>query len=175
MVHQVDYEVLKKLGKVEVRKYPEILLATVTGRQDDSSFGILFNYISGANRSQKKISMTAPVVSSEKIAMTAPVISDDRFFTFAMPSDYTIDTLPLPSDERVNIHVQEEKTFGVLRFSGRANPKLVKKKGTELLGILADNGIGTRGEVFLMRYNSPFAPGFMRRNEVGIEILPKTA
>ncbi len=171
MVEQAPYEVLRNIGAVEIRRYPELLLATVTGVQDDSSFGILFNYISGGNTSQGKIAMTAPVVSSQKIKMTAPVVSDDRFFTFVMPSDYSIDTIPNPSDSRISIHVQEVKTFGVLRFSGRTNPKLVKEKGTELIGILADAGITTRGDIFLMRYNSPFAPGFLRRNEVGIEIV----
>ncbi|MDD3622937.1 MAG: heme-binding protein, partial [Methanofollis sp.] len=31
-------------------------------------------------------------------------------------------------------------------------------------------GVETVGEVFLMRYNPPWVPGFLRRNEVGIEI-----
>ncbi len=30
----------------------------------------------------------------------------------------------------------------------------------------------TGGEPFLMRYNPPFTPGFLRRNEIGIEIGP---
>lgn len=171
MVEQAPYEVIKRIGKVEIRQYPELVLATVSGTQDDPSFGILFNYITGANSSQGKISMTAPVVSSEKIKMTAPVVSGDRFFTFVMPSSFTMDTIPKPDDHRIDIHLQPARRFGVLRFSGRTNPKLVKQKGTELIGVLAESGLKTRGDIFLMRYNSPFAPGFMRRNEVGIEIV----
>jgi hypothetical protein len=41
----------------------------------------------------------------------------------------------------------------------------------ELLRVLKENGISTRGSPFLMRYNSPFAPGFLRRNEVGVEVV----
>lgn len=170
MVETVKYEILRKIGEVEIRQYPEILLATVTGIEDDSSFGILFNYISGQNQSRKKLAMTSPVISSEKISMTAPVISNGRFFTFALPGHYTMETVPKPDDRRVNIHIQPARIFAVLRFSGRANPIVVERKSGELLKTLAENEIPTRGDIFLMRYNSPFAPGFMRRNEVGIEV-----
>jgi hypothetical protein len=173
MVEQAKYKVQKKLDDVEFRYYPEMLLATVNGMHDDHSFGILFDYIAGSNRASKKISMTAPVVSSEKIAMTAPVISNDRFFTFVLPSNYTLETVPKPTDERINIHIQPARTFAVLRFSGRTSPTGTAKNGKKLLEILANHKIQTRGDVFLMRYNSPFAPGFMRRNEVGIEVLEK--
>ncbi len=171
MVEQTDYKIINKIEKVEIRQYPDILLATVIGVQDDSSFGILFNYISGYNSSQQKISMTAPVVNSEKIKMTAPVISNDRFFTFVMPDNYSLETIPKPKDGRIKIHIQPARKFAVLKFRGRTNPNLIEQKGTELIGILADNNIRTKNDIFLMRYNSPFAPGFMRRNEVGIEIL----
>nr|QOV09126.1 SOUL heme-binding protein [uncultured Thermoplasmata archaeon] len=171
MVKTVEFEVLRKIGNVEIRQYPEILLATVTGMEDDSSFGILFNYINGHNLSRKKVAMTSPVISSEKIPMTAPVISDSRFFTFVLPDNYTLETVPKPEDPRVNIHVQPARKFAVLRFGGRTNSAAVERESGRLLKCLADNGMPTRGGVFLMRYNSPFAPGFMRRNEVGIEIV----
>ncbi|MDD4307741.1 MAG: heme-binding protein [Thermoplasmata archaeon] len=171
MVETVKFDVLRKIGDVEIRQYPEILLATVTGIEDDSSFGILFNYISGQNRSRKKVPMTSPVISSEKISMTAPVISNGRFFTFVLPDNYTLETVPKPDDSRVTIHLQPARKFAVLRFSGKANAAAVERESGKLLKSLSDNGIPTRGDIFLMRYNSPFAPGFMRRNEVGIEIV----
>jgi len=39
-----------------------------------------------------------------------------------------------------------------------------------LLESLQKAGIATRGKPVLMRYNAPWTPGFLRRNEVGIEI-----
>lgn len=171
MVETVKYEILKKIGSVEIRQYPEILLATVTGMEDDPSFGILFNYISGQNQSRKKLAMTSPVISSEKIPMTAPVISNSRFFTFVLPGHYTMENVPKATEKHVNIHLQPARRFAVLRFSGRTNPVEVEREAGKLLKTLAEKGISTRGDIFLMRYNSPFAPGFMRRNEVGIEII----
>jgi len=38
---------------------------------------------------------------------------------------------------------------------------------------LAENRIETVGEPVLMRYNAPWTPGFMRRNEIAIEINEK--
>jgi len=35
---------------------------------------------------------------------------------------------------------------------------------------LKNEGIDTAGQPFLMRYDSPWKPGFLRRNEVGIEV-----
>ena len=171
MVEIAEYKVARKIGDIEIREYPEMLLATVTGMEDDSSFGLLFNYISGDNKSSKKLPMTAPVVSSEKIAMTAPVVSGGRFFTFVLPSSFTFENVPKPTDERIRIHMQPARIFAVLRFGGRSTEDKFKKQGNILLHVLSKHHIETRGGLFLMRYNSPFAPGFMRRNEVGIEIL----
>ena len=185
MTQEVAYDVLRTVDGIELRRYPELLLATVSGMEDDSSFGILFDYITGNNVKKSKLGMTAPVVSSEKlamtvpvvsserIAMTAPVVSGERFFTFVMPKGYTIETLPVPSDKRVHIHVQPARAFAVLEFSGRTRTDKVGERIRELLDILARKKIATRGEPFLMRYNSPFTPGFLRRNVIGIEILLK--
>jgi hypothetical protein len=170
MVETAKYRVARKIGDIEIREYPKMLLATVSGMEDDSSFGLLFNYISGANRSRKKLAMTAPVVSSEKIAMTAPVVSGERFFTFVLPSDFTPESVPQPTDARIRIHVQPARIFAVLRFGGRSSEDKFKAHGKILLDVLSKHHIEIRGGLFLMRYNSPFAPGFMRRNEVGIEI-----
>jgi hypothetical protein len=191
MVEQAPYKVVRMLEKVEIREYPETLLATVSGRDDGAAFSLLFNYIAGNNSSRAKLPMTAPVVSSErrpekipmtapvvssiqppaeKIPMTAPVVSGDGFFTFVMPSSYTAETIPAPLDSRVRIHVQAPKTFAVLKFSGRANRTMVERRTAELMSTLSKNGIITRNYAFLMRYNSPFTPGFMRRNEIGVEL-----
>jgi len=184
MTAQAPYDVTRTIDGVELRRYPELLLATVSGMKDNSSFGILFEYITGNNVKRSRLDMTAPVVSSEKIAMTAPVVSSEsipmtapvvsgeRFFTFVMPRGYTMETLPVPSDKRVRIHIQPPRDFAVLEFSGRTKIEKVEERIGVLLDILAKYKIKTRGGPFLMRYNSPFTPGFLRRNEVGIEILP---
>jgi hypothetical protein len=49
---------------------------------------------------------------------------------------------------------------------------MFKRKSEELLKELTEAGIKTVGQVFSMRYNAPFTPWFMRRNEVAITVEP---
>jgi hypothetical protein len=170
MVEIARYEVAGRIGEVELREYPELMLATVTGQQDDSAFRLLFSYISGGNRSRKKIPMTAPVITSEKIEMTTPVISDANSFSFVMPLKYKPEEIPEPLDPRIRIQKLPARRLAVIRFKGYAWKKSVDQVRSRLLSALLTSGIATVGEPFLMRYNSPWTPGFMRRNEVGIEV-----
>jgi hypothetical protein len=80
-------------------------------------------------------------------------------------------TAPRPSDPRIELVQVPPRYIAAIRFSGRAYMREVKDKETELLRWLGERSIRTNGAPFLMRYNSPFAPGFMRRNEVGVELV----
>ena len=170
MVETARYEVAGRIGEIELREYPELVLATVTGQQDTSAFRLLFSYISGQNRVRKKIPMTAPVITSEKIKMTAPVISDASSFSFVMPLNYKLEEIPEPLDSRIRIQKLPARRLAVIRFKGYARQKSVNEVKVRLLSALQKSGIATVGEPFLMRYNSPWTLGFMRRNEIGIEI-----
>jgi hypothetical protein len=171
MTEEVPYEVVKKVGDIEIRQYPEVILAVVEGYIDDSGFGLLFQYISGENKTRRRIAMTAPVITSEKITMTTPVITKNEYMAFALPASYTKETVPVPTNTTVKIEVQPKKEMAVLRFSGRTTDARVEKFIQKFKTSLQSQGIQTRGEPVLMRYNSPFTPGFLRRNEVGIEII----
>jgi len=173
MVEQARYNVLKRIGKIEIRRYPRLVIARVEG-YGDGGFNILFRFITGNNRQKSDIAMTAPVVS-EQIAMTAPVLSETGSIAFIMPEGYTIETTPEPLDERVKIVEIPERIVAALRFSGRWSDSILKKKSEELLKELTAAGIKTVGQVFSMRYNAPFTPWFMRRNEVAVAVDPASS
>jgi hypothetical protein len=173
MVEKAPYQVIKQIDEVEIRHYPQTILAVAPNSENDSGFNLLFNYIQGANTPQKKISMTAPVITSEKIPMTAPVISDQHYMAFVLPSSYSKDAVPTPTNPQVEIKNQPPRTLAVKRFSGRANKRDIERQLDILYTTLQNHNIQTKNESFLMRYNSPFAPGFIRRNEVAIEIISK--
>jgi hypothetical protein len=168
MVEQARYEVLRKIGKVEIRRYPRLVVAKVDG-YGDGGFNILFSFITGNNRQKSNVAMTAPVVS-EQIAMTAPVLSETGSIAFVMPEGVTLATAPEPLDDRVKIVEIPERDVAALRFSGRWSNSIFKKKSKEMLEELEKDGIKTFGQVFSMRYNGPFTPWFLRRNEVAITV-----
>ncbi len=170
MVEIVPYSVIKKIDNVELRWYPEVILAVVE-RNDDSAFGLLFQYITGENTTQRRIPMTAPVITSEKIPMIAPVITRENYMAFALPSSYTKETVPMPTNPSIRIDILPKQTMAVLRFSGRTSDIKNQKYIQELLTVLKKHSINVKGQPILMRYNSPFTPGFLRRNEVAVEIL----
>jgi len=168
MVEEAKYEVLREINKVEIRRYSSLVIARVDG-YGDSGFNILFNFITGNNRQKSKIAMTAPVVS-EQIAMTAPVLSEYDSIGFVLPEGLTLETTPEPLDDRVKIVEIPERDVAALRFSGRWSNSIFKKKSKEMLEELTKAEIETVGQVFTMRYNGPFTPWFMRRNEVAVEV-----
>jgi hypothetical protein len=58
------------------------------------------------------------------------------------------------------------------RFSGVADESKFQKRGRELSDAVIAAGLSPLGEVFYARYNGPFTPGPLRRNEALVEVLP---
>lgn len=168
MVEKAKYDIIKRLNKIEIRRYRSLVIARVEG-YGDKGFNILFRFITGHNKQKTKVEMTAPVIS-ERIAMTAPVISDTNSIAFIMPEIYNIETTPYPLDERIKIMEVPERLVAALRFSGRWSESIFNKRSKELLEELTKANIKTKGNVFSMRYNAPYTPWFLRRNEVAIEV-----
>ena len=170
MTEIITYKESGRSGEVEFRRYPSIILATVSGSTENENFWILFRYITGNNRSKKKVPMTAPVITPDKIAMTAPVISDADTMSFVLPASYQREDVPEPVDSRISIQEVPPRELAVIRFSGRASTRDVAEVRERLLTTLDAEKIPVVGRPFLMRYNAPYTPGFLRRNEVGVEI-----
>jgi hypothetical protein len=53
MVQSIQYEVVEKKGKVEIRRYPKIVIAKTSNLEPDN-FGVLFRFISGNTGRKKK-------------------------------------------------------------------------------------------------------------------------
>lgn len=168
-------------GPVEIRRYgPRIAAQTVVAGDEEmarnAGFRRLAGYIFGGNHRQTEIAMTAPVAQqSEKIAMTAPVaqarnaegLSVIRFF---MPSKWSMELLPAPDDERVELVEVPGETYAVLRFSGDRSPQEVAAKSEELLKSLAGSGFTPQGEPMAWFYDPPWTLPFRRRNEVAVQV-----
>ena len=188
-IEEPGFKLLEKDGNFELRQYSSHVVAEtrVEGNFEDAggeAFQRLFRYISGHNVAQQKIAMTAPVTQSsatprgEKIAMTAPVtqVEDDDAFlvAFTLPATYTLATAPAPRDPAVKIREVPPQLLACWRYSGRWTMANYRESETLLRQRIQARELSTRGDAVLARYNPPFTPWFMRRNEVLIPVAPQS-
>lgn len=181
-VEEAKYTVLEKQDTLEIREYEPSIVAEVVvdGGFEDASgmaFRILFDYISGDNTGRNKIAMTAPVSQKrnpQKIAMTSPVgqrrSEQGWAVSFMMPASYTMDTIPLPDDPSVALREIPAHRVAAIRYSGTWSEHAYKKQLSELLEWMESENLEATGDPVWARYNAPFTPWFMRRNEILIPI-----
>lgn len=181
------YQVIAQYEGFELRRYAPYIVAEVDVPGDfdaagNNAFRILAGYIFGDNTAAEKMEMTAPVTSSqsekgEKMAMTAPVTSTAAggagltTYAFVMERKYTMDSLPKPTDDRVRIREIPARTMAVREYAGRWTQGNYEDNEAKLREALEANGIPAIGKPILARYNSPFSPPFLRRNEVMYEVM----
>ena len=168
-LEQPKYKILKKEGQFEIRSYEDILMSSVrvTGSQYQAlreGFRPLVKYISGKERDGEKISMTAPVIQSTSDRKESFTVS------FSMPSKYQVDNLPESKNSEIFFEKVGSYSAAVVRFSGRANEKLLDLKSNELRQWIEANGYSSVSTAKYLFYNDPSTPGFLRRNEVMIII-----
>ncbi|HQN76609.1 MAG TPA: heme-binding protein [Methanomassiliicoccales archaeon] len=169
MVKSVPYEVVKHLGEAELRRYGDMVLATVYDMDEEEAFQLLFQYINGNNERESKLAMTAPVVSRSGEPADP---SSEGMMAFVLPSEVPLAEAPKPSDPRVTLELKEGGLFAVMRFRGRAGGVDVQGRTEDLRAELKEADYVMDGRPFLMRYNSLFTPGFMRYNEVAARVVP---
>jgi hypothetical protein len=168
MVEQVPYQVIRELSGCEIRDYSEHSLVSIDLHGDLSStstsaFRPLFSYISGENTSAQKVAMTAPVFQEET------AVNEHRI-SFAMPSSLSPETVPTPRNSQLSVVVVPGHLAAAMQFRGSWDEKRVKEKGDQLLAVVADAGLDADGPIIFARYNPPFYPPILRRNEVIVKL-----
>jgi hypothetical protein len=178
------YRVIESSGDFELRQYEPVLGAetTVTGDFQDvgnEGFRRLFDYISGHNLKKRPIAMTALVsqeAAGEEISMTAPVNQEKDGeawrITFIMPVGSTMETLPEPLDSRVRLVKIPGRLVAAISYSGTWSRERYEAKERRLKELIWQKGLKIEGEPVFARYNPPFMPRFLRRNEVLIPVGP---
>jgi hypothetical protein len=181
-IEEPKYTVVRKYDGFEIREYAPYIVAEVVvpGPAEEAGsqgFRILAGYIFGNNKGERKISMTAPVAQAPapaRIEMTAPVsqaAADGGYVVqFAMPSEYTLETLPEPLDPQVKLKEVSGGRFAVIRYSGTWSGRNYKQHLEKLERGIEAAGLRTTGSPIYSRYNAPFVPWFMRRNEIWLKL-----
>lgn len=168
VTEKLPYTLVSTQGEIEIRHYPAYVLVQVKEGGDFESAGSrgfrpLFNYIAGFNANSQKIAMTAPVLQE-------PLAESTHAVSFVMPADFTLESLPAPSQLGVTIVPVAEHFAAAIKFSGSWNSQRFEDKGKELLAAAKNAGLETIGSIYWARFDPPFKPGFMKHNEVLIKI-----
>jgi hypothetical protein len=164
MTEEQPYTLVKKTPSFEIRHYPSYVLVQVTTRGEFSraasmAFSPLVNYISGRNESREKFAMTAPVIHAPDKASAVHVVS------FVLPKDVSIKDLPLPSDAQVSRHHVDAHYAAAVKFRGLASFEHFNSLGNQLLVDVKSAGLEVAGDPYYARFDPPWKPGFLRRNE----------
>ena len=153
-----SYEIVQRFAvDVEIRQYQEQTWISTAHDTDDGSFPVLASYIFGRNKERRQVAMTAPVITAERMS-------------FILPDDLSLANAPAPDGQAIDFDTVPARKLATLEFSWWSSPGRVESKTAELIAVLQAHGVETRGSPFLMRYNDPWTPPFLRRNEVAIEI-----
>jgi len=187
-IEEPDYEVVRKLDDVEVRRYApyvvaEVVLNATAQEAGNQAFPILAGYIFGKNKGDRKFAMTAPVTQAAepvKMEMTAPVTQaavagvagaqGGMRVQFVLPKGVTLESAPEPLDPRVQLRLVPASEKAVLRYSGTWSQSNYEEHLALLKAALERAGVATQGEPVLARYNAPYTPWFLRRNEIWLAL-----
>jgi hypothetical protein len=185
-IEQPRFRVVQKFDDFEIREYAAQVVAEteVSGTREsagNSGFRLLAGYIFGKNRGERKIAMTAPVTQAEgkKIAMTAPVTQAPSgsgqdgarwLIHFMMPSEYSIETLPEPLDPAIHFRLIPARRVAALAYSGTWAESRYLEHLARLREAMRREGLQSRGEPVWARYDPPWIPWFLRRNEILIDL-----
>ena len=191
-IEEPKYSVIEKTDPFELRQYAPMIVAEVKvdGDLDEASnqgFRLIAGYIFGQNQVSEKIAMTVPVAVEEqsskstKIAMTAPVTVESQSgnqqstwkLSFVMPSKFTLETLPKPKNNNINIREIKSHDLAVVRFSGFVDEEKMQTQTRRLEAWLKQQSLTSQGTVQLSRYNPPWTLPFFRRNEIWLRVDSK--
>ena len=178
------FTVQRTLDGIELREYSpytvaEVLVAADANDAGNRAFPILAGYIFGKNKGERKMAMTAPVTQAAvpmKLEMTAPVTqtatAGGYLVQFVLPKGITTANAPEPLDSRVMLRDVPPKRVAVIRYSGFWSESNYNEHLAQLQKGLRAATIAWTGEPVLSRYDPPFTPWFLRRNEIWLDLAP---
>lgn len=170
------YDILSSSGNIELREYPEMILAgvTVNGHRKSAlsdGFKQLADYIFGNN---KPADGSSP--EGVHIKMTAPVTQhgshkgDQWEIFFVMPEDYCLGDLPIPNNPNVKVTDQDEQKVLAIRFSGFNTDANLNDHLHKLQAFASHNHIKVGKEIVMAYYDPPWVLPFIRRNEIWLKV-----
>jgi len=183
-VRQAECQVVREFSGIEVRQYAaytvaEVVVAGPASEAGNQVFPILAGYIFGKNKGERKFAMTAPVTQAAvpvKLKMTAPVTQTAApggfLVQFVLPKGVTPASAPEPLDARVQLREVPPARVAVIRYSGFWSASNYDEHLAKLQAGLRAADLAWTGDAVYSRYDAPFTPWFMRRNEIWLRLEP---
>lgn len=168
MAERQKFEVVERFADFELRHYSASLQieTRVTGdflSAGNRGFRPLVGFISGENQTRQKIAMTAPVIQEPKEDAT-------HLVRFVLPEGFSERSVPMPLSDRVKVISVHEHLAAVRVFGGSWNEFRFRHEGDLLMAAITREGLEPVGELYWSRFDPPWKPGFLKRNEVAIRI-----
>jgi hypothetical protein len=89
---------------------------------------------------------------------------------FVLPKGVCAASAPEPTDARVMLREVPPSRVAVIRYSGFWSEANYNEHLAKLQASLRDADLSWTGEPVYSRYNPPFMPWFMRRNEIWLQL-----
>jgi hypothetical protein len=168
MTEKQPYEVTKSFKEFELRHYPAGMQIETIVQGDfinagSMGFRPLVNFISGNNARRQSIAMTAPVIQQ-------PSSGSGHSIRFVLPADMDIKSTPDAADPSVKVLEVPAHNAAARKFSGAWSEDRFEAEGKALLEALSSEGFVTEGSLYFSRFDPPWKPGFLKRNEVLIRV-----
>lgn len=163
-IDEPTYRVERRIGEAEVRAYePFVMVKTVVDDADviaakQAAFDRLDRYLD-----PRDIKMIAPFQLARE--------GNGHSMTFVMPSGRSVASLPRPEDARIRVMETPARRIAALPYRGNYDREAVAERGRELLRLVADAGLTTKGHPIFAGFDPPHTVSFLRRNEIWIEIV----
>ena len=180
--HQA-YEVVRTYDEFEVRRYAphvvaEVVVTAPFEEAGDVAFRTLVGYIGGQNRSATKVAMTAPVIQRE----SQPTLMTERVehreerdgayaVAFVLPPSLTFAQAPVPTSPDVQLHELPASLAAARRYRGRWTEAAFERNRATLLAAIHAAGLTPVGPPRWARFDPPFMPWPLRRNEVVQDVV----
>ena len=173
-IEEPSYSVIESADHFEIRSYePSVVAQIKTSGHFESAgnagFRVLADYIFGNNDQKIKIAMTAPVKMTrhpEPSASSPPEYEVE----FVMPQEMKREDLPHPQNRAIELKTLPKKLMAVLKYSGTWSEERFNEHKDILIKEIKSHGYEALSEPIFARYNPPFIPWFLRRNEIWIEV-----
>jgi len=170
MLETPEYELIRKSGSFEIRKYALMVIARTQVSSDYSEatsigFRRIANYIFGGNDASIEIAMTAPVITGSLVDANG-----NYEIAFVMPKAYDKAKLPKPNNSNVEIADLDLDSVATISFGGWATGSRVNKFQKELDSWISKQALKKIGNFMVAQYNSPWALPPFRHNEIMVRI-----